>query len=296
MGSFGEKLKRERELRSVTLEEIADATKIGTRSLRALEQEQFAQLPGGIFNKGFVRAYANYLGIDAEQAVADFTAASGDAAKESDISEIAGQVERQRAQSPSPRGPSVSSMLVLVVFLVIIFSVIGGLRYWGTIRAKQTPVKASPAPVIAAPITQTPAPQTSENTTVQKSEDNQSSQPDTTPAVNTTSPAPEKVLPTTTSTAAPKPDNAQDAVTVKVRALGPAWISVSTDGKRVFQDMMYPNRENKREKTFSSHERLRLIVGDPAKIEVTYNGKILEPLGPEGQRQEVVFTPEGIQR
>ena len=58
LSSFGEKLRREREMRGVTLEEIAESTKIGTRSLRALEQEDFEKLPGGIFNKGFVRAYS----------------------------------------------------------------------------------------------------------------------------------------------------------------------------------------------------------------------------------------------
>ena len=67
MGTFGDKLRRERELRGVTLEEIAGATKIGTRALKALEDEHFEQLPGGIFNKGFVRAYAKFLGLDEEQ-------------------------------------------------------------------------------------------------------------------------------------------------------------------------------------------------------------------------------------
>ena len=78
MGTFGDKLKRERELRGVTLEEIAEATKIGTRSLKALEDEHFEQLPGGIFNKGFVKAYAKFLGLDEEQAVADFVVAQGE--------------------------------------------------------------------------------------------------------------------------------------------------------------------------------------------------------------------------
>jgi cytoskeletal protein RodZ len=78
MGSFGERMQREREMRGITLEEIAESTKIGTRSLRALEGEDFDKLPGGIFNKGFVRAYAKYLGIDEEQAVTDFMAAYGD--------------------------------------------------------------------------------------------------------------------------------------------------------------------------------------------------------------------------
>src|SRR5205814_7596844 len=72
MASFGERLKREREMRNVSLEEIAESTKIGKRNLLALETEEFNKLPGGIFNKGFVRAYAKYLGLDEDQAVTDF--------------------------------------------------------------------------------------------------------------------------------------------------------------------------------------------------------------------------------
>ena len=59
MGAFGERLRREREMRNISLDEIAAVTKIGTRLLRALEDEQFDLLPGGIFNKGYVRAYAD---------------------------------------------------------------------------------------------------------------------------------------------------------------------------------------------------------------------------------------------
>src|SRR3954469_13223087 len=75
MASFGERIKREREMRGVSLEEIAESTKIGKRNLEALETEDFDKLPGGIFNKGFVRAYAKYLGLDEDQAVTDFLAA-----------------------------------------------------------------------------------------------------------------------------------------------------------------------------------------------------------------------------
>src|SRR5271156_1169760 len=77
--SFGEKLKLEREKRKITLEEISSSTKIGTRMLQALEEDKFNQLPGGIFNKGFVRAYSRCVGLDEDQAVADYLQASGDA-------------------------------------------------------------------------------------------------------------------------------------------------------------------------------------------------------------------------
>ena len=77
--SFGEKLKLEREKRKITLEQISVSTKIGTRMLQALEEDKFNQLPGGIFNKGFVRAYSRFVGLDEDQTVADYLQASGDA-------------------------------------------------------------------------------------------------------------------------------------------------------------------------------------------------------------------------
>jgi hypothetical protein len=76
--SFGESLKREREMRGVTLDEISAATRISTRFLQAIEGEQWDQLPGGVFNRGFVRAVARYLGLDEENIVAEYTLAVGD--------------------------------------------------------------------------------------------------------------------------------------------------------------------------------------------------------------------------
>jgi len=69
MSSFGETLKRERELRQISLREIAEATKINLRYLDALERDDFRHLPGGVFNKGFVRAYAQFIGVDPETMV-----------------------------------------------------------------------------------------------------------------------------------------------------------------------------------------------------------------------------------
>ena len=76
MGAFGEKLRKQRELRGIELDAISNSTKIGTRMLRALEDERFDQLPGGVFNKGFVRAYARQVGLDEEETVADYLAAA----------------------------------------------------------------------------------------------------------------------------------------------------------------------------------------------------------------------------
>lgn len=64
MASIGQELKRERELRGISLREIADYTKINLRFLRALEEDRFDMLPEKFFTRGIIRSYAKYLGLD----------------------------------------------------------------------------------------------------------------------------------------------------------------------------------------------------------------------------------------
>lgn len=64
MAFIGQELKRERELRGISLQEIADATKINIRHLRDLEEDRLDNLPGKFFIKGIIRTYAKYIGLD----------------------------------------------------------------------------------------------------------------------------------------------------------------------------------------------------------------------------------------
>ena len=77
MEHFGEALRCERQRRSVSLEDIAQTTKVTVRSLRALESDAFDQLPGGILSKGIVRSYVRFLGLDEGEWVERFLDASG---------------------------------------------------------------------------------------------------------------------------------------------------------------------------------------------------------------------------
>jgi len=70
---FGEHLKREREMRGVTLEEVSSATRISTKFLVAIENGQWDQLPGGAFNRGFIRSTSRYLGLDEDGMVAEYS-------------------------------------------------------------------------------------------------------------------------------------------------------------------------------------------------------------------------------
>jgi len=136
MGSFGDKLRKQRDLRGISLREIAEGTKISVRFLQALEEDRVDVLPGGLFPRAFVKQYALFLGLDVEKTVADFVAAHGEAPP-----------ERRAAPPPARRLP----VSLGQVFLAVVAVLAVGLtlrRGGGAARARPEP---TPTPVAAAP-------------------------------------------------------------------------------------------------------------------------------------------------
>lgn len=135
-GNFGERLKREREMREVSLDEITVATRIGTRFLDALENEEWEKLPGGVFNRGFVRAIGRYLGLDEEDLLAEYDVA---------------YAERADVRPPSPPPPRTSAIVsrvvpALAVVLTLLGIVVGGYFGWRRLRALGRAPEAATAP------------------------------------------------------------------------------------------------------------------------------------------------------
>ena len=144
-GTFGERLKRERELREVSLNEIAAATRIAPKFLEALENEQWNKLPGGVFGHGFVRSIARYLGLNEEDLLSEYDMALGEAAAP------VNQKPEERIPSP-PKWIPVAAVLLLVAALVGL--VFGG-RYAWRIFAARRAAKKSSAVVGTRPLTVT---------------------------------------------------------------------------------------------------------------------------------------------
>jgi len=67
--SLGEYLKRERELRQISLEEVAEGTKIAIYRLRTMEADRWEKLPAEIFVKGFIKSYAEFIGLVPEDVI-----------------------------------------------------------------------------------------------------------------------------------------------------------------------------------------------------------------------------------
>jgi cytoskeleton protein RodZ len=67
--SIGEKLRLEREAHGIALRDISEQTRISMRYLEAIESDDYGRLPGGIFNRSFIRAYAKFVGFDEQEAI-----------------------------------------------------------------------------------------------------------------------------------------------------------------------------------------------------------------------------------
>jgi cytoskeletal protein RodZ len=139
-GNFGERLKREREMREVSLEELTKATRISTRFLLALENEDWEKLPGGVFGHGFVRTIARYLGLDEESLLGEYDMARGGQAT------VEPAKPEERIPSPPKWLPVAAVFVVLLIVIALFYAGRYGWRRYAAHRAaKQSAVSSSPA-------------------------------------------------------------------------------------------------------------------------------------------------------
>jgi len=122
--TLGEKLRQAREERGISISEVAEQTRISPHYIDSIENDDYRTLPGGIFNKGFVKSYAKYVGIDEQEALQDYS------------SLIANQ-SGVPSDEPKTYKPEVltddratSSMIPTIIFAVIIL----GLMSWGLLK------------------------------------------------------------------------------------------------------------------------------------------------------------------
>jgi cytoskeletal protein RodZ len=282
LAGFGEKLRRERELRGISLDQIATATKISTRMLKALEDEKFDLLPGGIFNKGFIRSYAKFLGIDEEQAVADYVAATGPEEPINNLPQIADVPERPTRRLDEEGTVSWTTIVVLVLLVAVGY---GGWTYHTHRKAeKESRTATAPVAAISTPPIETPP----QERKLQKAEITTPKLPAT--AALESTPA-KSGPPSTASPAALKTDAAEPApkpsVDLVIRTSEESWVQAIADGKTVFSETLPASSE----KHVTASRRITLTVGNAGGVEVTYNGAALPDIGGPGKVRTIVFSP-----
>jgi cytoskeleton protein RodZ len=295
---FGDKLRREREMRGVSLEEISESTKIGTRSLRALEQDDFEKLPGGIFNKGFVRAYSRFLGLDEEQTVADFDAAF----KEYKLA--SGYTEEVQTE-PEPEPPASKIPWLAITAIVLIAALVGAVYFVERknhaqfFRSQPQSHPVSQEKMEASPsLPATTPPQSSANPAaaspvIQQSET--SATLPVTPASSSTASARSDALaagPAISSgdSVPPTSSDSSSPIRLKVFAREESWLSISADGKNLGQQLLAAQQS----RTIRAQKEVRLKLGNVGGVEVSFNGKPVNIDGEPKQVKELTFTPDGL--
>jgi cytoskeleton protein RodZ len=297
MTGFGEHLRREREMRGVSLEEISAASKISIRFLQAIENEELSKLPGGIFTRSFVRTYARYVGLDEERVLADCQLA-GPQKPEVDIRRITAS----RAQ---PNGAAVRTRIVGLLMAGVLLA--GGyalFRYSRRIMEQQRS-----APIVIPP--STPAPGTTPPTNPAPVQPSTAAPPESNPALTATStspaggaataprrpqgrpaspgakanpPSPSATSETASAVAVP------GELVLQVAATERAWVAVDADGKTVLQKVLNPDEvEN-----LKGHDCFDVTVGNAQGVVLTLNGETLKPLGRRGEVKSIHLTREDL--
>jgi len=128
--TFGEELRKQREIRGISLKEIADATKIGKRYLEAIEKNDFAALPAPVFSRGFVREYARYLGLTPDEMVDRYMHfVRSDAERNQELPESLRE-RGSMVEIPSRAGRN------LWIFALVLFILTAGI-WWFTVAARK---------------------------------------------------------------------------------------------------------------------------------------------------------------
>jgi transcriptional regulator with XRE-family HTH domain len=314
--ALGEILRQAREDMQLSLEEVERETRIRAKFLAALESGELSALPSDAHAKGFLRNYAQFLGLDAQAMLSRYDSARGSArtvtnnnatrpAPAPPAPRPAPLPEPDAPQGPLrvPPGPLPSPTQIktgpvvpgpaqpavpyelpqpaepppepardrppLVRLLrsdALAFGLLGvGLVIavlWGSSRLRQAPGREMPT--------------------------QQSAFLEELSALNTSEPAP-TFPPTSTPTVEPAADFF-DRVVLTINVTQRSWVRIEVDGVMVFEGQVEPDTILQ----YEGAETVRVLTGNGAGLEVTFNGRDQGPLGERGEVVEHVYTVEGL--
>jgi cytoskeleton protein RodZ len=128
--SFGEKLRRAREARGISLKEISEQTRISTRFLESIESNDYKQLPGGIFNRSFIKSYAKYVGLDEDEVVDSYLRIAREHGDIQDEGTLLPHQPRVYTDGNTSRTSLLSVVLAVVILSIIILGGYAGLHWY----------------------------------------------------------------------------------------------------------------------------------------------------------------------
>ncbi|MBZ5539784.1 MAG: helix-turn-helix domain-containing protein [Acidobacteriia bacterium] len=261
-GTFGERLKREREMREVSLDEISAATRISNRYLQALESEEWSKLPGGVFARGFVRSIARYLGLDEDSLLAEFDLARS--------KEPPPQPYQTLAPTPQEMPRWLPAAVAALVFLLLLVGAVYGWRRLSARRSAHTaavsvPVN-SPSSASAASTPAATAP------------------PVTTPA------AAASLAPAEKKPAASAP--ADSSLDLSVSASAATRVRIVADGVVLLDGEMHSGDTLH----FAANERFEVTAADSSAVLLELNGQAMPPIGTPGSSGTISLSRKDLRQ
>ena len=257
MQNFGEDLRRARESRGTSLEEVSKATRISVRLLEAIEQERFDRLPGGVFRNSFVRQYAQAAGLDEEQIVAEFERLFPP--QELNLEEHFG-IKPAKNRIKIPVDPATFAEEVTELY------------------RRNRPLVTS---VLSAGLALLLA------TTVYWAWPTESSNDGGSVAARES--VGETVM---TSLDLPVDGGSRVAgLQVDLKIIEKVWIRATADGKRVWERTFQSGEQ----KSIEADQSILLLVGNAGGLRLELNGRPMPNIGPRGQVRRVKLTPSGMQ-
>jgi cytoskeletal protein RodZ len=265
-GGIGRLLEQKRKERGLSLEEVEQATKIRKRYLKGLEREDYAILPDAVYARGFLKTYANFLGLDG-QALSQQLKNNTKTHRERGIDHNPspeGDFEEPLVSSSGLRGVqkrtiSTSAMVTLIVAVLALTAVIGTLYFVG--RGVQVSNEDNPPN------------QEQQNAAGREKAPEAGSANEG--AVESKGTADDTEKPADTKQSAP-PDKLRVLVNVRER---PSWILIRTDGTAAYKQVAQPGFSQ----TFEARNRVFIKSGDAGAVTVEINGQDEGALGGAGE-------------
>jgi len=283
MASLGQRLREERLRQGREIHPISEELRIGSRYLQAIEAEQWEQLPGGFFNRSFVRQYAQALGLNGQQFESEYAAvlkrdpavdleAIGAARdprarllQEKKLISIAPVTERTSSFFDGRTGLAIAALVVLIAG--------GGLLslLWDNFRgpdAAEAPKASVDRPVLKPVVPAQPQSQSAPSS---------SAEPTVTPVGTTAGTGGQAAV--------------EGVMSLNIAATEKTWIEVTADGKRIFMGVLEPGQTQ----SMNTSETARMVVGNAGGITVQKAGRDIGPIGPRGQVRVVRLTKDQVE-
>jgi len=292
MASLSEKLRRERELRGISLKQISEDTKIGVRFLEALEEDKLELIPGEFYRRSYLRAYARYLGLDEDRAVNAYTFANQERGDDDEVDDA------RKRSSMAPWLPWVLAACALFIVVVLY------------LRSNVTPADDGGD-------ANAPPPASMRNVANAATEDAMSSSaansepavaelppPMEAPALSPASTAVPVLTPSRSNPTSPSTDHAPDQAVHQadsqpmpgdgtlrfvVAVSESCWLEIEADGEIVTTGL----KDEGYRRTFAADTEVRLWLGNAGGVSLWVNDRPLRSLGRAGQvRKDLSITPD----